>query len=54
MENIETVKMSVADAEKLGISWSDICEITGGNVWAVNEGMSKDEIVDVPVKLLRP
>ena len=54
MEN-DTVRMSLRDAEKLGIYWGAICDVTGGNRYAINEGLlNDDDMIDVPVKLIRP
>lgn len=51
---IETVRMTLKDARKLGIRWGEICEITGGNEWAVNEGMlDEDDFIDVPIILIK-
>lgn len=50
----ETIKMYLKDAKKLGIDWSDICGVTGGNIYAIREGLLlEDDMVDVPISLLK-
>ncbi len=50
-----TVKMFLKDAQKLNISWGDICDVTGGNFYAVKEGLlDEDDLIDVPISLIQP
>lgn len=41
------MKITFSEAQKLGI-WDKVCELTGINIWAVNEGLlNPDEIIEV-------
>lgn len=52
--DVKTVTISLRDAETLGISWSDICEVTGGNVYAIKEGLLRDDdMIKVPISLIK-
>jgi hypothetical protein len=55
MSDVETVKMTLDDTRKLGLSWyPDLYEHNGGNDWAVNEGLVREnDMVEVPVSLLK-
>jgi hypothetical protein len=49
---METIKISIEDMKKLGVTWSDYCEATDANLYALREGLSEDHLVDCPINLI--
>lgn len=45
----EKIKLSINDALKLGIDWEIICNECGFNYYAMNEGLDKKTMIELPV-----
>ncbi len=45
------MRITIAELRQIGITWSDVCRVTGGNEWAFNEGqLGEDSEVDLSVE----
>jgi len=43
--------ISVNELEQCGVSWSDFCDATGYNEWAIKEGqLDRDEELEITVE----
>lgn len=49
----ETVKLSILDAMKLGVSWEDIANANRFDFYALREGLDKETFVSVPIALIK-
>ena len=49
----ETIKITIKDAMELGIQWEDICKETQLSEWALSEGYSENNFIDIPFKWIK-
>ena len=48
------MQIKVKETEELGIDWTNLCEVTGINLYAKNEGLADDDdYLDVSVSELK-
>lgn len=51
-EKQSSIKISIKDMQKLGVSWLAYCDKTGANVYSLREGLDDESIVDCPISLI--
>lgn len=46
--------ITIKELKECGIDWSDVCRVTGGNEWAINEGLlDEDSSIELTIEEAR-
>lgn len=49
----KTIRINIKNAMSLGIQWVDICNYTGLNEWALNEGYDENNTIEIPIEWIK-